>query len=258
MNWTLLQKKTKGDLSEETVTLKETKLSRLMDEIIARHPGSMWGACSLEGSLFEGKYKHCVVFLTGYEDRMTLEAYNEAKFFTSHIASHKRFAMVKKDVYESLDVAKIGFYLPLLFTDYEESVTHSINYKAAARLAGLGWIGKSSLLVVPFCGPRLNPSVFLTDEDVPHGTPINKSYCGECTRCVDNCLFKVINGVTWEPGITRGDQLEYLTCHIGRSRARKVLNRKLACGKCMLACPVGTPEWNGELWDNREKVGQSS
>jgi hypothetical protein len=57
--------------------------------------------------------------------------------------------------------------------------------KLAARLAGLGWIGKSCLLVTPDHGPRVRWVTVLTDAPLkPTGFPMEPR-CGKCTACID-------------------------------------------------------------------------
>ena len=53
--------------------------------------------------------------------------------------------------------------------------------KMAGRLAGLGWIGRSSLLVIPGPGPRVVLGAVLTDAPLPATCekPMD-SHCGPC------------------------------------------------------------------------------
>jgi len=62
----------------------------------------------------------------------------------------------------------------------------TISHKAVAALAGLGWIGKSQLLINPFHGPRMRFASVLTEMPMKTSEPI-KSRCGSCTKCVDSC-----------------------------------------------------------------------
>lgn len=59
--------------------------------------------------------------------------------------------------------------------------------KLAAHLAGLGWIGKSCLLITPEHSPHVRWVTVLTDPPLlPTGTPMEQK-CGACTACVDIC-----------------------------------------------------------------------
>ena len=60
--------------------------------------------------------------------------------------------------------------------------------KSYARRAGLGWIGRNSLLVTPEYGSMLLLGELVIDEDVDeYDTPKDYIGCGECRRCVEAC-----------------------------------------------------------------------
>ncbi len=68
------------------------------------------------------------------------------------------------------------------------------SHKLAANMAGLGWIGKSCLLITPEFGPRVRWSTILTDAPLkPTGEPLENG-CGECTECVDTCPVSAFTG----------------------------------------------------------------
>ena len=60
--------------------------------------------------------------------------------------------------------------------------------KSYARRAGLGWIGRNSLLVTPEYGSMLLLGELVINEDVDeYDTPKEFVGCGECRRCVEAC-----------------------------------------------------------------------
>ena len=62
----------------------------------------------------------------------------------------------------------------------DEKIAGVISNKLPAHLAGLGWIGKSCLLVTPDHGPRVRWVTVLTDAPLaPTGTPMEER-CGTC------------------------------------------------------------------------------
>ena len=62
----------------------------------------------------------------------------------------------------------------------------AISHKAIAKAAGLGWIGKSTLLITPQYGPRVNLISILTDMPLRCGKPM-KNRCGNCSACIEAC-----------------------------------------------------------------------
>ena len=56
-----------------------------------------------------------------------------------------------------------------------------------ARLAGLGWFGKNTMLLNKRAGSWLLLAGLLTDVELEADAPHETSHCGTCTRCLDVC-----------------------------------------------------------------------
>lgn len=119
-----------------------------------------------------------------------------------------------------------------------ERICALFSHKLGAHLAGLGWIGKSCLLITPEHGPRLRLASVLTDAPLePSGTPTPDG-CGECTACVDACPVGAFAGRAFdarEPREARYDarRCEDYFAHLRDSAVPPV------CGLCVHACPFG-------------------
>ncbi|MEM3041287.1 MAG: 4Fe-4S binding protein, partial [Nitrososphaerota archaeon] len=86
-----------------------------------------------------------------------------------------------------------------------------ISHKLAANLAGLGWIGKSCLLITPKWGPRVRLTTVLTDAPLKTGTPL-ANLCDDCRQCVEICPAKAITGIPWNPSEPRDVRFKAWLC----------------------------------------------
>ena len=113
-----------------------------------------------------------------------------------------------------------------------------ISHKKIATQAGLGWIGKSALLVTSEYGPRVRLVSILTDAPLEPAEPITESQCGECTSCVKACPAGALKGTIWTPSIGREDIIRIKLCHQITERNRAILGESI-CGICFSVCPFG-------------------
>lgn len=112
------------------------------------------------------------------------------------------------------------------------------SHKLAANLAGLGWIGKSCLLITPEVGPRVRWATILTDAPLTvTGNPMEVK-CGECDKCVEICPVSAFTG---EPFKTN----EPLEVRYDAQKCEKYLYnaaddfKETICGLCVYICPYG-------------------
>ncbi len=104
-----------------------------------------------------------------------------------------------------------------------DTKTTPLPHKKIAMMAGLGWIGKSNLLVTQEYGSALCMCSVLTNAPFPaQNKPNMQSMCGECNVCKDICPAKVIHGFKWEAGINRDLIIDVYHCE--------------ACLKCLANC----------------------
>jgi len=112
------------------------------------------------------------------------------------------------------------------------------SHKLAAHLAGLGWIGKSCLLVTPEVGPRVRWISVLTDAPLsPTGGPIEER-CGECRECVEVCPVHAFTGRPFRAEEPRSARYDAGKCHEYLRGVQEDTGHRV-CGMCLYVCPHG-------------------
>lgn len=121
--------------------------------------------------------------------------------------------------------------------------------RAWGRLAGLGWIGKHTLLLNRKYGSWFFLGGILSDLDLEADKPANE-YCGDCTRCIEACPTNAIL-----PGRTLNAArcISYLTVELKSDQIpeefrNKMNNRVFGCDICQDVCP-----WNLNAPDHQEE-----
>jgi len=97
---------------------------------------------------------------------------------------HKRIPSMLKQALESLEDATLKWKICV--------DTSALLERTWAALAGLGWIGKNSMLIHPKYGSYFLLGFALLNKEVHHTETPMKNYCGNCTKCINNCPTKAI------------------------------------------------------------------
>ncbi|MGH9638680.1 MAG: tRNA epoxyqueuosine(34) reductase QueG, partial [Bryobacteraceae bacterium] len=119
--------------------------------------------------------------------------------------------------------------------------------KPLAAKAGLGWVGKHSLVLDRHAGSYFFLGEIYTDLPLPVDEPVG-AHCGSCTRCMDVCPTKAI---TAPYRLDARRCIAYLTIEhrgpIPEPLRPLIGNRVFGCDDCQLVCP-----WNRHAQLSRE------
>ncbi|MEN9564528.1 MAG: hypothetical protein RIR73_2772 [Chloroflexota bacterium] len=133
----------------------------------------------------------------------------------------------------------------------EEQVGHSVPNRyytdtgpilerELAQRAGLGWIGKNSMLIHPQAGSTFLLAEILLGIHIEPDAPFTTDHCGTCTRCIEACPTQCILP---NRTINSNRCISYLTIEnkkeIPEEIREQVGNWVFGCDICQQACP-----WN--------------
>jgi len=122
-------------------------------------------------------------------------------------------------------------------------------HKTAATRAGLGWIGRHCQLITRKYGSWVRLGTVFTDLEMPLGSPMERHFCGHCTRCVEACPAKALKGNAWYPGRLREEILDVEACDRWKKENCIQFHRGHNCGICSSVCPYGLKVLKGRQDD---------
>lgn len=180
--------------------------------------------------------KSVISVLLGYKPSRTMSGNNQIAQYAYGEDYHE---VVKKMLF--LMIAEIKKTHP----DFEAKPcvdTVPIADKHWAARAGLGWIGKNTLLINPELGSYCFVGELVTTAEItPYDVPAD-NLCGSCTRCVDACpnhaIKQLPNLGTYV--VEAGKCLSYQTIENRADELPADLKRNnyaFGCDCCQLACP---------------------
>jgi epoxyqueuosine reductase len=121
--------------------------------------------------------------------------------------------------------------------------TAAILEKAWAYEAGLGSIGKNSLLINNIIGSFIFLGEIILNIDLQYDKPFSDDLCQNCTLCLEACPTKAING---DRTIDVRKCISWLTVEnkdpIPEEFVNKLNNRIFGCDTCQDVCP-----WNKKI-----------
>lgn len=133
-------------------------------------------------------------------------------------AVHELSIVFRQKGYPSLPLPAVG-------PSEQRFLTALLPYKHVARLAGLGTIGRHSLLITPKFGPRVRLACLLTEAPLEFSPMTEKEYCTNYDACIRACPVEAIQ----VPKVGEAYSINKYACRTYRQAG-------LTCSVCMKAC----------------------
>lgn len=175
------------------------------------------------------------------------------------------------EIPENKDDNNLKFASYSLFSDYHKAIKHALYVlihciqdiyptfkaipfvdsapifeKVIAKEAGLGWIGKNSLLINKTFGSKILLGEIITDFSTDFNKEIEKDLCKDCTICINSCPNK---------SIQKDSVINSNLCNSYQTIENKnnipdninIKNQIFGCDICLNACP----------WNSKTKIKSS-
>ncbi|WP_312490386.1 tRNA epoxyqueuosine(34) reductase QueG [Pseudomonas cremoris] len=176
-------------------------------------------------------------YLPGDTQMAQLLAKPEKAYISRYALGRDYHKLIRKRVQQLADriQAQIG---PFGFRAFVDSAP--VLEKAIAEQAGLGWIGKNTLVLNRKAGSYFFLSELFVDLPLPVDAPHSTEHCGRCTACLDICPTNAFVG----PYVLDARRcISYLTIELKSAIPEDLRpligNRVFGCDDCQIVCP-----WN--------------
>ena len=176
----------------------------------------------------------------------TKKIFDDNSFLISKYAYGKDYHIIIKDKLKALFSQmkkEVGDIEGRVFVD-----SAPIHERAWAKISGLGWIGKNSLLLNKKMGSYFFLAEIVCDLDLEYDSTIS-DHCGTCTKCIDACPT---DAITQAQVVDANRCVSYLTIEnkneIPKELSKSFNNYIFGCDICQDVCP-----WNKFSTSHNEK-----
>jgi epoxyqueuosine reductase len=120
--------------------------------------------------------------------------------------------------------------------------------RAWAREAGLGWIGKNSMLISRTAGSFVFIGEIILNLELPYNETPESDFCGSCTRCIEACpTGAILDNRTLDSERCISYQTIENKGEISPELENRLAGRVFGCDICQDVCP-----WNRKAMVHRE------
>ncbi len=133
-------------------------------------------------------------------------------------AVHELTAYFRQRGYRSLP-------LPAIAPTDQRFLEGLLSYKHVAQLAGMGRIGRHSMLITEQFGPRVRLACVVTEARLEPSPPTSNASCDGCDACIESCPAKALE--------IPDDGMAY---SMNKFACRTYRQAGLTCSVCMRVC----------------------
>ena len=182
-------------------------------------------------------YRSCLIFAVALNpgivrknrDKPTLDFVNEFN------RANRLIHQIERSICDGLLSAGIS---ALSLRDFAQARKAIVPLKRLAVKAGIGWMGKSTLIVTEEYGPAIRLGGVAIAQELVSDIEILESKCGTCLICTNSCPGDCIRGVEWKAKLEPKDLLDIERCKEtnGRLTADALGIEATMCSTCMSVC----------------------
>lgn len=159
-------------------------------------------------------------------------------FISRYVQDRDYHGLIRKRLQKLADLIKEQIEPAPDFRPFVDS--GPIMEKPLAFKAGLGWIGKNTMLINPKAGSYFFLGTLLTNLELPQDESFTSDHCGRCSACLTICPTQAIIA----PYVLDARRcISYLTIEykgvIPIEFRKAIGNRIYGCDDCQMVCP-----WN--------------
>lgn len=165
-------------------------------------------------------------------DRAARDRAGRAKGRVARYSWRDHYADLRAALQPMADELKARGYRAVIVAD-----TNALVDRNVAWLAGLGWYGKNSNLLLPDSGSWYVLGAIVTDAELSQTGPPLEDGCGSCSQCIDDCP----TGAIVAPGVVDATRCLAWLVQAGGSipvEFREAVGDRLyGCDDCQDVCP---------------------
>ena len=214
---------------------------KILEDLLKSNGASLVGFCKLDASPIKNQphliYAVSIAVKLSDSVLRTIDKRPTIMYFQHYRTANARLDQLAFDCVK--DIEDCGFdAFPIAGSQSmpENKYYGVFQHKTAARLAGLGYVGKNSMFITPEYGSKIRLATVLTDMPLESTRSIISTDCGDCTICQNACPVGCIYGDNFSPENPTAELFDKEKCS-NHMKTYNDVGRGAVCGLCFRACP---------------------